>query len=216
MSSALVNDSSWRRALVLLRAFRDGYAKQRGWRAAMITRWIAIGWCCMGLVAKTESAESVAGTFRFILWLAAFGVMTGIDSDLARHRASLQLAVIRGYPRRWIPLVAPLARAALAFRLLVLPVLVFGVVGLAISQSWLPLSGAAIAIGGLLAWSVALALALSAISWAATELAPSNPKKTYAALIVVPALLHTPIPELPSVIHMGGFIVDVSLGRFIT
>ena len=182
----------------------------------MVVRWIATAFCCMGLVGETASPDSIAGTFRFILWLAAFGVMTGIDDAIAGQRASLQLAVIRGYPRRWVPLLAPLARAGLVFRLLVLPVLVFGVVALATSQSWLPLGGTLLALGGLCIWSVTLAIALSALSWAATELVPNHPKKTYAALVVIPAMLHGAIPELPSVIDMGGFMIDVSLGRFIT
>ena len=192
----MLNDFSWRRASVLLRAFRDGYAKKRSVRFAMAARWVAIAFCGLGLVAETGSADSVGNTFRFIMWLAAFGVMTGVDNELSKQQASVQLAVIRGYPRRWIPLVAPVARAAVALRLLLVPVLVFGLVALATSA--------------------VLALALGFVSWVSTEVAPKHPKTMYAALVLVPAGLHSAIPELPSVMDMGAWMIDLSLGRLIT
>lgn len=202
---------SWRKLAVVLRAVRDTYSRRRGYRFASWLRWAVLFFCCMSLLNETATADSVADDFQRIAWLSALFVMTSIDAELSPHRAELQLAVIHGFPRRWIASLAPLAVGSLVFRLIALPVIGFGVCALAVAQSWLPTLAVLGSVLSLGVTACALALALSVLAWIATELAPHHPKKTFAVLVLLPSFFHHALPDVPSVMDMGARLIQLSL-----
>ena len=196
---------------VVLRAVSDTYYKRRGVVVASWLRWVVLLFCCVGLLSRTGTAHSVANAFNSLVWFAAFAVMTAVDAQLSSERAELQLAVIHGFPRKWIAALGPLALAHVVLRLLFPAVIVFGITALMVVQEWLPTLAVLAAVVGLGTSAVAIAGALSAVAWAATELAPNHPKKMFASLVLLPSLAHSALPQIPSVIDMSQWLIRVSI-----
>lgn len=165
--------------------------------------------------AGDRAASALVHALAWLSWLSAGAIALSAcrrasDDDGA---ALDELALGRGFSLRdlgWARAVAPARRVA---RVVGIPTLLLALLAFGFARRAALLPARAVLALGALGYVGLLSVSIALLVYLAKSVGPERPRTTLLLLVFVPHVLHTLVPQVPSLPHVLGWVLD-ELGRF--
>lgn len=203
--------SAWPRSprFALLRIQTSRTRRALGYRLATGAMWVLVAITTYRLLRSEWHPQLWAATLRGLSWVTAFAALSLTRPSSQQDRSLEDLARLRGvnHASDWhASLLAywwPLARLYGWGAVLISLVLVWQ--SRELTQGFQNLAAILLALTVAAGFTAALAGLARLCEW----LAPQRPKALLLVLLLVPALLRSGAPEVPSLIHLHHHLVDL-------